>query len=225
MHKPGTGSSLSQELFEKAFESHNLLLLKSCEHFTLASNIPGTSFTAARSSQAMGIKNYFSGYVFKADTRFPYDVFQNGFLVESPFNVGQSQSRGRSSISGGVLTSLSATAAGYAMVHNHCTKIFVYLIDAMGYGGILEDEPNLPRSYKCLLEPHHLNSCNVRFTHPIFDSDIIGCVWSDQFPSPQQAKWPPRVALGPSRLSLAVNPCYQGGKAKAEEVARLFSFD
>ncbi|MCW7553024.1 hypothetical protein NX722_10310 [Endozoicomonas gorgoniicola] len=225
MHNSATGSSLSKEEFEKAFESHNLLLLKSSEQFTLASNIPGVSFTPANKTKSTVIKSYFSGYVFKADTRGPYDIFRNGFLVESPFDIGQTQGHGRSSISGGVVTSLSAIAAGYAMVHSHCIKIFVYLIDAMSYGGIVGEQPYLPRSYKCLLEPHHLNSCNVRFTHPIFDSDIIGCVWSDQFPSPQQAIWPPRVALAPSRLNLAVNPLYQGGMAKAEEVARLFSFD
>ncbi|MET4694315.1 hypothetical protein [Endozoicomonas lisbonensis] len=172
----------------------------------------------------MGIKSYFSGYVFKADIGLPYDLFRKGFQIESPFNVGQSQSQGRGSISGGVLTSLSAIAAGYTIVQSQCPRIFVYLIDAMDYGGILEEQPNMPRSYR-YLESHQLRSCNVRFTHPIFDSDVVGCVWSDQFPNPQQAIWFPRVALGPSRLRLAVNPDYHGGMAKAEEIARLFSFD
>ena len=203
------------------------MTLKNCVHFTQGITGSSVSFTPARKSrQDFGAQSYYSGYVFKADTKVPYKAFQEGF-ERSPLQMvdqaGQSATS-RYRMQGGVVTSLSAIAAGYLLVQDLGLNIYVYLVNATSYSGMLEHKPNMPAAYR-YLQPDQVQSCDVLYTHPIFNTDIIGCVWSSQFSGPELAKkhWPPRIALGPAELSLAVNPEYDKGVKKAEEVAALFS--
>ena len=226
MQKPdrGQSESLFRTQFEKAFEKDNLLTLRNCEHFSVGLSGAGASFTRARdSAKTLQVHSYYSGYVFKADIRDPYKVFREGF---EPLQMQMVKVAGssRNRLKGGVLANLSAIATGYFMVLDFSAHIFVYLIDATPYSGIMEHEPNMTAAYRNL-QPGQAQSCNVLYTHPILSTDIIGCVWSSQFPNPHQAKqyWPPHIALGPGTLSLAVNPEYDKGMKGAEEAAWLFS--
>lgn len=229
MYKSSRGRSapLSEAEFLRAFEQSNLLTLKNCDLFTKGLTTgAGVSFTPARKSRGdYGAQSYYSGYVFKADSKLPLKAFQEGFQP-SPLQMVQAgqSATSRYRMHGGVVTSLSAIAAGWLLVQNLGISIYVYLVDATSYSGMMEHKPNMPAAYR-YLEQDQLQSCDVLYTHPIFNTDIIGCVWSTQFLRPELAakNWPPRAALGPAKLSLAVNPKYDKGKEGAEEVARLFS--
>ena len=227
MQKSGRGQSesLFRAQYAKAFEQYNLLTLKSCVRFSegLLSG-PGVSFTPARrSAQDFGAHSYYSGYVFIAHVRNPYKVFQEGF-ESSPMQMVKQAGSSGNRLRGGVIANLSAIAAGYFMVQDLGAYIYVYLIDATSYSGMLENKPKMTALHR-RVERDEAQSCEVLYTHPIFSTDIVGCVWPTDFPGPSEATkyWFPRVAIGPAELSLAVNPAYDKGMEGAEEAARLFS--
>ena len=202
----GASRNSWRDKFVAAFEQENLFVLRNFLNFYDVSNMPHATFIPAKSSQALGVASYFSGYLFKPSPNVPFQVFQNGFALSEPVQLqdDSAPASNRSQISGGVTASLSAVAAGCRICEMKTGH--VYLINGTEFAAVAKGRPKLPEGNPLRLSEHELLSCEVKFTHCIPNSYVVGCVWPTMFPQPGMTIWYPRLTPPPHQLSLAVNP-------------------
>ena len=65
--------------FSRLCSPDNVLLLTRSSKFQDTTQVSGACYVPAVSSVDIGAKNYFSGYVFRGDTRFKEVVLSKGF--------------------------------------------------------------------------------------------------------------------------------------------------
>ncbi|UYM17290.1 hypothetical protein [Endozoicomonas euniceicola] len=207
----------------------NVLELTNPNHFLNTTTISESCYTPADwCSDAPGFSetvvvdvkpSYFSGYVFRGDTRPPDHIFEIGFdLQPTSRSETRYQSRVTGSVGGytracGISTSICASMGGkYAFEPSRRDPFFpspysgyVYLIDATEFKGFAiptthPDDP-LAKQNPILREIDEVN-----FASNIPESYIVGIVWTrgNEYEGMEncQGIWSYR----PTRLWLAVNP-------------------
>ena len=220
------GSSHTHNLYSEG----NLLQLTNALKFRDTTTIPGSRHIPAVRSRGFLAQSYFSGYVFRGDTRPPDIIFEQGFMLQHPVKsmdqvlmmTGLShyaRCRGYTG-SEGISTSVSVDNASYYTASRRGSEIrgYVYLIDAMDMAGFAVSEtPDV------FWEPPSLEVKNeVCFLSPIPNTSVVGVVWPEGF-RPLTFIWPDVTA----KLNLAVNPEYwsgcEKGLAAAKKVVELFN--
>ena len=184
---------------------------------------------AGASSQSLGAKKYFSGYVFSASRQPPEVIFEEG-LTFTP-NVGGAERVNRlvhafsgrnrfSQSAAGVSTTICSHVAGWFFYES---AGYVYLVNANSFRGFAT--PTALESVLYGFHSHLLDKiCDVNFTHPIFNNFIVGVVWPIDSYTPTDGGW---SGAPPIALKLAVNPNYEKTNASdsVEAIVKLFSKD
>ena len=80
MFEPGSSSSSQTGAMHS---EHTVLQLTNSLKFQNTTIIPGSRYTPARRSREYGATNYFSGYVFRGDMRYPEIIFEEGFTLQA----------------------------------------------------------------------------------------------------------------------------------------------
>ena len=221
--------------------SGDVLQLTNALKFENTTTIPGSRLIPAVRSREFRAKSYFSGYVFRGDTRPPDIIFEEGFMLWKPVTEMRQVH---------FMTGLSPEIdkdpyywGGYGRTHKHgistavsvyesafYTKCcwrppgyvalgYVYLIDAMDTAGFVVYDTMDKFSEPPVLEDVHYEVC---FLSPIPNTSIVGVLWPEGH-DPLSSSWPKAT----KRLNLTVNPEYwsdsEMGLAAAKKVVRLFN--
>ena len=211
------------------YAEENVLVLSNPNTFQNTTLVTGAEYIPAVTSVEYGANHYFSGYVFRGDSRFPTQIFEEGFTLQYPL-VSMDQARimagAARGITGseGVSTSVCVQAAshyrrppGFRNMEIGC----VYLIDAVNFRGYAIPTPR-PNNIVVPIFPILRQIYEVNFIHSIPNTSIIGVVWPDDAPEPKfygAVEW---FTL-PRQLKLAVNPEYEGGMEGALGVVERFN--
>jgi len=218
---------------EKTYELWDFNLFQNTKSMACALYRP------ANASRSLGATHYFSGYVFRGDTRPPEVVFHEGFqLVDQTPVVSEAEVRVLAGAEGGITgnqgvsTTVCASVAGY-----YCNrqpnfvvgrggrrirtlgyqKGYVYLIDALHLAGFAMPSPRedeFTSAHPVLREVYEVN-----FMHSIIGEDIVGMVAPGGW-HPQGAHW---SISGIDTLVLSPNPLYMKGEAGVKEVVKTFN--
>lgn len=165
--------------------------------------------------------SYFSGYVFRGDTRKPEIIFERGFELQLEPYSRRTESRIVGAIGGitgtlGVSTSVCASACGhYSFRPTELDPFtpgggsgFVYLIDATEFKGFAIPTPR-PDDPIVSFNPILRDIYEVNFASYITGNYIVGIVWAygkqDEGWLNSRGFWP----YNPARLWLAVNPYFE----------------
>ncbi|UYM18431.1 scabin-related ADP-ribosyltransferase [Endozoicomonas euniceicola] len=207
-----------------------MLQLTNALKFQNTTTIPGSRHIPAVRSREFGAKSYFSGYVFRGDSRPPDVIFEQGFMLQYSVQLieqmnmmtGTSPFNNLPGFTGkeGISTSVCVCNASLYANNRKASEFrgYVYLIDAMYMGGFaVSDDP------ETFSKPPILKEINeVCFPCSIPNTSVIGVVWPEGL-RPLILDWP-EVAV---RLNLAVNPEYwsgcEKGLAAAKKVVELFN--
>ncbi len=170
---------------------------------------------------------FFTGYVFRGDSRDFNHIFRLGFEVQEPF-ISEAQiplisgtTTGTTHDLGVSTTVCSHVASCYGNTnedgYGFPARGYVYLIDACHMAGFCIPTPR-PEELLVAWYPILKRVYEVNFMHNIPAESIVGLVWPSDMPRPDLHFW----TFKPS-LYLAVNPEYDGGMEKARKVASLFN--
>ena len=212
--------------------SGDVLQLTNALKFENTTTIPGSRHIPAVRSREFRAKSYFSGYVFRGDTRPPDIIFKQGFMLwnpvtemeqvqtmtgvspeldECPFFYGRTFKEGISTV-------VHVYEAAFYIKKRWRPSGYVYLIDAMDMAGFVVNHNMDTFSEPPVLEDVH----EVCFLAPIPNTSIVGVVLPEGH-SPLEPSWPKAT----KRLNLTVNPEYwsdsEMGLAAAKKVVRLFN--
>ena len=207
------------------YDKDNILLLTNSSKFQNTTLVLGASYIPAVTSVAHGAKDYFSGYVFRGDRRPAEIVLKEGFLLQHPFVSENQLPRMAGAVRGitwseGISTSICAQAAAQYrnLGHDNLAVGYVYLIDAVHLSGFAIPSPcpdhPLARRFPVLVPLYEVN-----FMHGIPNTSIVGAVWPKALDDEHSQPWPDN----PGKLSLAVNPEYEGGMEGAKAVVKRFN--
>ena len=229
------------------FASDNRLLLDNPANFQNTMNVTGACYV--RNDWCMNDPgdhdqifvtykpSYFSGYVFRGDTRDPLEVLGLGFNLRPSFRSLEEQEQVISGANKGITrtegisTTVCASASHKYSGKNYGPVIlhtgYVYLIDAVNFKGFAIPSPFptdlIAVRYPCLRELYEVN-----FPNPIPSFKIVGIVWPVERRNRPVGEWPEY----PSELLLSVNPYYKAsfidgcnkkGKEAASVVADRFN--
>ena len=171
--------------------------------------------------------SYFSGYVFRGDTRPPDIILKSGFTTQlTKFEMqltGNEKAQAKKMIGAkrgttgkfGISTSICASACGhYSFKPSKSSRFspgdrsgFVYLIDATEFKGFAIPSPR-PNASIVVHNPILKDVYEINFPSYIPGNHIVGIVWPFRKKSDEimacQGYWPPT----PARIWLAVNPNY-----------------
>ena len=206
----------------------NVLVLTNPHTFQNTTIIPSAVYIPAVASAEHGARHYFSGYVFRGDSRPPKHVLEAGFILQQPLeSMEQAQvMAGAGAHAGitwseGISTSICAQAAAHYCRHPVIRSVVmgcVYLINALHFRGFAIPTPR-PTESLATRFPILQQIYEVNFMHGIPNTNIVGVLWPGDSPMPQGGPWP----FMPDQLKLAVNPEYEGGMAGAREVVECFN--
>ena len=211
------------------YSEGNVLQLTNALKFQNTTTISGSRHIPAVRSREFRAKSYFSGYVFRGDTRPPDIIFEQGFMLRHPVEsmeqacmmTGLSPATMPGSTEReGISTSVSVYGASWFAVDLRVSQFrgYVYLVDAMDMAGfVVSDSPGT------FSEPPVLEEISeVCFLSPIPNTSLVGMVWPEGL-RPLLLHWPEAIV----RLNLAVNPEYwsgcEKGLAAAKKVVELFN--
>ena len=211
----------------------NVLELTNRHHFLNTTTVSGACYTPNNCcSKAPGISravmvdvqpSYFSGYVFRGDTRPPDLIFERGFeLQQTPGDELTTQRKMIGAVRDGftdnygISTSVCASVSAQYAFEFALRGGYVYLIDATVFKGFAIPAPLfLRRSLLVMSNPILKDIYEVNFPSNIPGSYIVGIVWSlggrsEGFGGSGglkncRRKWPYNV----TRLWLAVNPNFR----------------
>ncbi|UYM17346.1 hypothetical protein [Endozoicomonas euniceicola] len=230
MFEPGSSSSSQTGVMHSEY---TVLQLTNPLKFQNTTIIPGSRHISARSSKEYGATRYFSGYAFRADSRSPQVIFEQGFMlrlsVKSMHQIVMMTGSGIPGYTGGdgISAAICAqVAAGYCKNENKTEdKVSgcIYLIDGMNMNGFAMPAQSMDYLYSTF--PILKKICEVCFPCNILNSSVVGVVWPEGFPAPPSVSpvWP----VATTRLNLWVNPRYESmfdrGLAAAKKVVRLFN--
>ena len=228
MFEPGSSSSSRTGAMHLEY---TVLQLTNPLKFQNTTIIPGSRhISAGKSKKEYGATRYFSGYVFRADSRPPQVIFEQGFVLQLSVKSMHQIARMTGSVlrgytgSDGISTTICAQiAAKYAARLEDQVNGCIYLIDAVDMNGFA-----MPATSKDTLHstfPIFKKICEVCFPCSILNSSVVGVVWPEGLPAPPSVspEWP----IATTRLNLGVNPRYESnfdkGLVAAKKVVRLFN--
>ena len=81
MFEPGSSSSSQAGTMHSEY---TVLKLTNPLKFQNTTTLPGSRHISANESEEYGATKYFSGYVFRGDSRPPQVVFEQGFMLQLP---------------------------------------------------------------------------------------------------------------------------------------------
>lgn len=205
--------------FENTIYSNNVLLLNNPVTFQDTRKVPGSRLTPPVKTKARG---YFSGYVFRGDTRTPQVIFSQGFQLQWPLVTQEQIPRLTGAMGGitydeGISTAISVKVASAYSQRGGNQPGYVYLINACAYAGFAILNPRA--GFWAQLLPFLNDIYEVNFMHSIPNTSIVGVVWSSDNDLPYTHLWPHTLP----GLRLAVNPDYEGGIEAARNTVALFN--
>ncbi|UYM17291.1 hypothetical protein [Endozoicomonas euniceicola] len=211
----------------------NVLELTNRHHFLNTTTVLGACYTPGNwCSRAPGISgavmvdvqpSYFSGYVFRGDTRPPNLIFEDGFELQ--LTPGDENTRARTMIGAvgggatgiyGISTSVCVSVcAQYSLRFSRRNPRspstgsgYVYLIDATEFKGFAIPAPD-PNERVVIHNPILRDIYEVNFASNIPGSYIVGIVWPlgkiDAGMKNCRCTWP----FSLTRIWLAVNPNFR----------------
>ena len=233
--------SRSRSQTDSSHSEGNVLQLTNALKFENTTTIPGSRLIPAVRSREFRAKSYFSGYVFRGDTRPPDIIFKQGFMLWKPvtemrqvhFMTGLSPEIDKDPYywggygcthKEGISTAVSVYESAFYAKRcwrppGYVALGYVYLIDAMDMAGFVVYDTMDKFSEPPVLEDVHYEVC---FLAPIPNTSIVGVLWPEGH-DPLSSRWPEAT----NRLNLTVNPEYwsdsEKGLTAAKKVVRLFN--
>ena len=225
--------SRSRSQTDNLYSEGNVLQLTNALKFENTTTIPGSRQIPAVTSREYRAKSYFSGYVFRGDTRPPDIIFEQGFMLLKPVTemrhvelmtgvcseLDETPCYYGCTFRRGISTTVCVYDAGFYTVRGWQPPGYVYLIDAMDMAGFVVYDTMDTFSEPPVLEDIHYEVC---FLAPIPNTSIVGFV-SPEGHDPLSSGWPEAT----ERLNLTVNPEYwsdsEKGLAAAKKVVGLFN--
>ncbi len=205
----------------RIYSENNTLLLNNPLTFQDTRKVPGARLIPAVKTRA---REYFSGYVFRGDTRAPCVIFHQGFAMQWPFVVEDQIPRLTGAIGGithneGISTAISTKVASqYSWIRCRNPKPgYVYLINAGEMAGFAIQNPRA--GFWAKVFPFLNDIYEINFMHTIPNTNIVGVVWPASWALPTINFW----MDSPPALKLAVNPEYEGGIEAARNTVALFN--
>ncbi len=211
--------------WKNLYSPNNVLELTDPATFQDTTKVRGACFRPAVDSHEYA-RGYFSGYVFRGDSRPITIVLKNGFEVQTPLTSMDQLPKVAGAI-GGITDSLGVSTTVCAQVastyrSDQLTSIITglaYLIDAVNFAGFAIPSPRNKHPFVSEF-PILAALYEANFAHSIPNTSIVGAVWPGDRAQPVAGKpWP----CYPKTLRLAVNPEYEGGMEGAKDVVALFN--